>query len=153
LLGPWKGANNVILVVLESPYAADSQAGIDLNVRYARAAMADCLHKGEAPYASHLLYTQPGVLRDSDPTERRKGMEAGFAWGRWASYRVFYLDRGLTGGMVEGLKEAHNHAQVVHVRSLTGWFGTETRIGIKALEQHLELLGFAPWAVRWEVIR
>jgi hypothetical protein len=139
----------VIPVVLESPYAGNSEE----NVRYARAAMADCLHKGEAPFASHLLYTQPGVLRDHDPTERRLGIDAGFSWGRWASYRVFYMDRGLSGGMVEGLQQAHEHVQVIHVRSLTGWFGDDTRIAIKALEQHLELIKFRPWGVRWEVVR
>ena len=47
-------------VILESPYAGD----IERNVAYARAAMRDSLLRGEAPIASHLLYTQPGVLDD-----------------------------------------------------------------------------------------
>ena len=49
-------------VILESPYAGD----VETNLRNARAAMRDCLLRGEAPYASHLLYTQPGVLDDGD---------------------------------------------------------------------------------------
>ena len=40
-------------VIVESPYAGDVAA----NVEYARAAVADCLRRGEAPFASHLLYT------------------------------------------------------------------------------------------------
>lgn len=61
------------LVVLESPYAGD----VERNVRYARAAVRDCLDRGEAPIASHLLYTQPGVLDDLVPAERAMGIEAG----------------------------------------------------------------------------
>lgn len=45
------------LVIVESPYAGD----VKTNVAYARAAIRDCLMRGEAPYASHLLYTQEGV--------------------------------------------------------------------------------------------
>ena len=50
-------------VIIESPFAGD----VDRNLRYARAAMRDCLLRGESPYASHLLYTQPGVLNDDIP--------------------------------------------------------------------------------------
>lgn len=56
----------MILVLLESPYAGN----VELNVTYARACMRDCLKRGEAPFASHLLYTQPGVLDDLVPNER-----------------------------------------------------------------------------------
>ena len=41
---------------------------------YARACVADCLRRGEAPIASHLLYTQPGVLDDDVPEERAQGI-------------------------------------------------------------------------------
>jgi len=68
------------LVIVESPYAAPTPEGIERNVAYARAALADCLGRGEAPYASHLLYTQPGVLRDEVPEQRRLGIEVGLAW-------------------------------------------------------------------------
>jgi hypothetical protein len=54
------------LVVLESPYAGD----VDANVEYARACVRDALQRGDAPIASHLLYTQPGILRDEVPAER-----------------------------------------------------------------------------------
>jgi hypothetical protein len=32
----------------------------------------DCLEPGEAPFASHLLYTQPGVLCDGVANEREQ---------------------------------------------------------------------------------
>lgn len=61
--------------------------------------MRDCLMRGESPYASHLLYTQRGILRDEDATERMKGILAGLAWGKKADLVVFYIDRGMSGGM------------------------------------------------------
>ena len=90
------------LVIVESPYAGD----IARNLAYARACMADCLARGEAPYASHLLYTQPGVLDDDKPVERAWGMAAGFAWGERADATVVYMDLGTSAGMVAGIERA-----------------------------------------------
>lgn len=90
------------IVIVESPYAGD----IERNVRYARACMADCLRRGEAPYASHLLYTQPGVLRDEVPEERKAGIEAGFAFRRVANVSAFYTDLGWSHGMRLGYDDA-----------------------------------------------
>ena len=59
----------MIRVILESPYAGD----IERNVAYARMAVRDSLAKGEAPIASHLLYTQEGILKDEVPEERQWG--------------------------------------------------------------------------------
>ncbi|MEK7414304.1 MAG: hypothetical protein AAB263_13395, partial [Planctomycetota bacterium] len=78
------------LVIVESPYAGD----VERNVTYARAALADCLARGEAPIASHLLYTQPGVLDDLIPEQRTQGIQAGLAWARVADAAVFYVDHG-----------------------------------------------------------
>ena len=47
------------------------------NIDYARACVADCLRRGDSAIASHLLYTQPGVLRDDVPGERELGIAAG----------------------------------------------------------------------------
>jgi hypothetical protein len=92
-------------VVIESPFAgrgltAEERAeSAARNLAYLRACMADCLHRGEAPFASHGLYTQPGVLRDDVPEERTLGIDAGFAWRRAADLTVFYVDLGWSGGM------------------------------------------------------
>ncbi len=89
------------LVIVESPYAGD----VAKNLAYVRACMRDCLLRGEAPYASHALYTQLGVLDDTVHEERRLGMEAGFEWSRVEGVtRVFYLDLGRSRGMVEAHK-------------------------------------------------
>jgi hypothetical protein len=105
-------------VVLESPYAGDFAK----NIRYARACMHDCMTKhDEAPYASHLLYTQEGVLDDEVPGERKLGMEAGFAWHDRADYTVVYIDLGVSVGMQHGIDLALEKGQRVIFRELEGW--------------------------------
>ena len=103
------------LVIIESPYAGDVEA----NVTYARAALADSLRRGEAPIASHLLYTQPGVLDDAVPEERRLGINAGLAWGRVADATVVYVDRGITPGMEQGIERARREGRAVVIRRFT----------------------------------
>ena len=76
-------------VIIESPYAPSADHTIEDHLRYLRACMADSIHRGEAPYASHALYTQPGVLRDGVPEERTLGIGAGFAWRQCAETSVF----------------------------------------------------------------
>ena len=101
-------------VLLESPYAGD----VNRNVAYARACMRDCFRRGEAPFASHLLYTQPGVLDDTDGAERALGIEAGLVWGRHAAYTVVYTDLGITDGMRQGIARALHEGRAVHYRQL-----------------------------------
>lgn len=83
------------LVILESPYAGDVQR----NVAYARQCVRHSLSLGEAPIASHLLYTQPGILDDNDSFERQWGIDAGLAWKQVAHAHVFYIDHGISPGM------------------------------------------------------
>lgn len=104
------------LVVLESPYAGDTLT----NVNYARAALADCLHRGEAPFASHLLYTQPGVLDDRVPVQRGMGLEAGLSWGRHADATVVFTDLGISAGMKLGIIQAEAEGRPVEYRDLPG---------------------------------
>ena len=101
-------------VILESPYAGD----INQNTIYARACMHDCLMRGEAPFASHLLYTQPGVLRDKNDKERALGIEAGLAWGKVAEATVVYIDHGISAGMRQGIKRAELEGRPVERRVL-----------------------------------
>lgn len=102
------------LVIIESPYAGE----IEANVAYARAAMRDSLNRGEAPIASHLLYTQPGILRDEVPEERQWGIDAGLAWRKVAEKAVFYTDRGWSGGMLAAKATYEREGFPFDVRSL-----------------------------------
>lgn len=108
------------LVIIESPYAGN----VELNTAYARACLRDSLARGEAPIASHLLYTQ--VLDDTKPEERAQAIAAGLAWRKAYTYEktdmmksmqfvpevascvhieqrpvlpAFYLDLGISSGM------------------------------------------------------
>ncbi len=83
------------LVILESPYAGNIQK----NIEYGRLCVRDSLLRGEAPIASHLLYTQDGVLDDLIPNERKLGIEAGLSWKKVAEKHVFYIDLGMSSGM------------------------------------------------------
>ena len=102
------------LVIIESPYAGD----IEANTAYARAAVRDSLSRCEAPIASHLLYTQPGVLRDDVPDERKWGIQAGLAWGAVAQATVVYTDRGISSGMRWGIENAKKAGRPVEFRTL-----------------------------------
>ncbi len=90
------------LVIVESPYAGD----VEKNTAFARACLRDCLLRGEAPFASHLLYTQHGVLDDLISEERNLGIDAGLAWGEKADATVLYLDLGISSGMKRGIARA-----------------------------------------------
>lgn len=103
-------------VIIESPYAGDVEA----NVEYARRCVRDSLSRGEAPIASHLLYTQPGILDDLKPEERRWGIDAGLAWKAVAQASVVYTDRGITKGMEYGMAAATSAGIPVELRTLPG---------------------------------
>lgn len=106
------------LVIVESPYAGDTEEEIELNVKYARQCVRDCLERGEAPIASHLLYTQPGVLRDEVKEERQWGMKAGHAWMKVADAVIVYEDQGISKGMHFGIRRAANFDVPVEHRKL-----------------------------------
>jgi hypothetical protein len=102
-------------VILESPYAGDVEA----NLVYARYCIRDCLRRGEAPIASHLLFAQPGILDDNVPAERALGIDAGLAWIAGADLMVVYTDRGLSSGMREAMRVAERSGLPVELRSVT----------------------------------
>ncbi len=108
----------MILTILESPYAAATWIGRWQNVRYARRCVRDSLMRNEAPIASHLLYTQPGILLDGVPGQRARGIEAGLAWGKVATLTAVYTDRGISSSMRQGILNARKAGRTVVVRSL-----------------------------------
>jgi hypothetical protein len=109
-----EGMNEMKRVILESPYAGD----IERNIKYARMCLHDALHRGEAPFASHLLYTQPDVLVDEIPSERQLGTDAGLAWGAVAELTVVYTDFGISPGMEYGIAAANSLSRPVEYRSI-----------------------------------
>lgn len=105
------------LVLIESPYAGER---VWLNIAYAKAAMRDCLKRGEYPLAAHLLYPQPGILDDNKPDQRRLGLLAGLAWGDKADVTACYTDMGISSGMIEGMARAEAQGRPIEWRRLKG---------------------------------
>lgn len=104
-------------VIIESPFAGD----VEKNIRFARACMRDSLRRGEAPLASHLLYTQEGILDDSISGERSLGIRAGLAWGKYAAKTVVYTNLGITTGMKKGIRCAELEGREIEYRKLKYW--------------------------------
>ena len=102
------------LVILETPFKGD----IKKNLEYARKCMRDCFMKGEFPFASHLLYTQEGILDDSVPEERNLGIEAGLTWAKFAEATRVYTDLGISEGMKQGIERAKKEGRNIEYRTL-----------------------------------
>lgn len=111
------GDDHMKLVIIESPYAGD----IETNVTYAKSAVHDCLLRGEAPIASHLLFTQPGILDDGKPEERKLGIAAGLAWHEVCDTVVFYTDRGWSRGMDAAREHALSLQIPIENRTIEAW--------------------------------
>lgn len=109
--------NSPNFVIIESPYAGGPE-DIKRNEYYARAAIVDCLNKGEIPVASHLLYTQAGILDDTQSAQRRLGIEAGLITGRICSKSVMYANYGMSPGMEEGVERAKREGRSVEIRNI-----------------------------------
>lgn len=104
-------------VILESPYAADALS-VEQNIEYGRRCVRDSLMRGEAPIASHLLYTQQGILDDTIPAERALGITAGLAWRHVAEATVCYIDFGVSKGMRQGISMAQHAGIPIEYRRI-----------------------------------
>lgn len=114
--------------VIESPFSAPTIDGLVRNVQYAMLAVRDSLDRGEAPYASHLFYTQ--MLDDNDETERLRGMDAGLAICHYADQTAVYLDRGISRGMEYGIETAQAARRDVVMRRMFSAALTASEIDI-----------------------
>ncbi len=103
-------------IVIESPYAGN----VERHLAYLRCCLRDALLRGEAPFASHGLYTQPGVLDDLVQAERQHGIDAGFAWAPSADRIVIYTDLGWSNGMKLGRAE-HEKSERTIIERKIGW--------------------------------
>ena len=109
-------AEKIDFVQLESPFGAQTADAVAENIAYAYAAMRDSLYRAEAPFASHLLYTQ--MLNDWDAVERDMGITAGLAIGEFATRTVVYEDLGISRGMQMGVGHALELGRPVEYRRL-----------------------------------
>lgn len=109
-----------VVVSIESPYRPPKEEigtgqwleTLRRNTLYARALYRFALHEGYAPFASHLNYTQPGVLDDETMDERWWGIHAGKAIERAAAEESWFgIDFGTSEGMEYGLKDAKENGR------------------------------------------
>jgi hypothetical protein len=94
------------IVVLESPYKADSEFGLQRNLAYASALVEHVTLRGDSPVASHLLITQS--LDDRILEHRKMGIAAGLAILRVADVHAFGVDLGMSAGMEMAMDIARN---------------------------------------------
>ncbi len=106
------------LVYIESPFKGADWSETQRNILYARLAVRDCLLRGEAPYASHLFFTQAGILNDLIPEERMLGINAGQAIGDKFDLRAVYEDFGVSKGMEYGIARAKAIKQPLDFRRI-----------------------------------
>lgn len=115
------------LVILETPYSPKSFPDMDpgsclkRNIQFAQMCMRDSLLRNEAPFMSHLLYTQENVLDDNNLYERMLGIDAGLDWGSCAESTIVYTNLGITSGMKYGIKSAETLGRPIYYRELNGW--------------------------------
>lgn len=112
---PMPANESYVPIIIESPFAGNVQN----NERYLRAAIRDCVARGEAPFASHRMYT--AALDDGDPAERAAGVAAGFAWRSLAARTVVYHDLGISRGMKAGIAHATDQGHEIEYRSIPGF--------------------------------
>lgn len=103
-------------VQLESPFKGLNWENTEFNLKYAHACVADCLMKGEAPFASHIMYTV--ATNDKNPVERAFGINAGLTFLKFADKSVVYTDLGVSEGMKKGIDEAYRLGIEVEFRKL-----------------------------------
>ena len=98
-------------VALESPHAGDAGSVAE----YARAALADSLGRGEAPFVGHLLYSHVlGVGREL------QSMLAAVSWASAAEALVVYEDLGVSEGMHQTIRAVQMMGLPVEYRRI-GW--------------------------------
>ena len=123
--------------VIESPFSAPNIDELVRNVQYTMLAVRDSLSRGEAPYASHLFYTQ--MLDDNDSDERQLGMDAGLTICQHADQTAVYLDLGASRGMEYGIETARKAGRAIIERSLFPDATSPDEIGsllLKEYEKH-----------------
>lgn len=141
---PGTGGKVATRVYLETPYSGDrkeseqvQEAQRQRNIKYAIMCMGDCLIRGEAPFASHLLYTQTpehGMVSDFDERYQRIGRDAAInaalSWGTVADKTVVYTDLGISSGMKYGIDNAVAVGRLVEYRQIKGYVDPLLKVNI-----------------------
>ena len=130
-------------VDVETPYMGENEEQVRRNLLYARACVRDCLMREEIPFASHLFFTQPGILDDNVLGEREMGINAGklLIESLPDIVTVVYQDFGISKGMQYGIDRAIKNGRDIEYRTL-GERWEERELGIARRHSHAALWGF-----------
>lgn len=103
-------------VIIETPFKGTAERSPEQHREYLKHCMADCVSRGENPYASHRWLTE--VLDDADPHERGLGIKCGWEWGELADAIVVYDDMGCSPGMRESIAYYESIKKPIERRTL-----------------------------------
>lgn len=105
------------------------------NLVYARLALLNALGRGEAPLASHLLYTQ--VWAESNDL-REAGIKAGIEMYHRVDLSALYVDLGVSAGM----KLGQEHASLIGVETTRRLLFATHEDGVRANLHERDLATF-----------
>lgn len=150
-----------MLVIVESPYAPTEEQLkeangvfdikspnlkfdpvykklVNKNLEYARQCCHWVFEQNGVPFASHLFYTQEGMLDDTNQEERKKGIEAGFFIGVFAEKVCVFYDKGISKGMKLGVQKALERDQDIEFVSLPNVENKKINSQQEALEEFID---------------
>lgn len=150
-----------MLVIVESPYAPTEEQLkeanavfnikspnlkhdpvykklVNKNLEYARQCCHWVFEQSGVPFASHLFYTQEGMLDDTNKDERNKGIEAGFFIGGFAEKVCVFYDKGISKGMKLGVQKALERDQDIEFVSLPNVENKKINSQQEALEEFID---------------
>lgn len=135
------------IVIVESPFKPSDETVaryrgvysraelLRQNLVYARLCLLNALGRGEAPLASHLLYTQ--VWSETDDL-REAGIRAGVELYQRADLSALYVDLGVSAGM----KHGQSHATLIGVETTRRLLFATNEDGVRANLHERELATF-----------
>jgi len=116
------------LTIIESPFAATMHRTQDEHTMYLRECLRHSWELGELPFASHGFF--PFFLNESDPEERKMGIEAGYQFWSMVDLNdrhhprtirptiAFYCDLGITSGMKAALERVKTSGNEFVIRNI-----------------------------------
>jgi hypothetical protein len=113
------------LTIIESPFAATMHRTQDDHILYLRECLRHSWSLGELPFASHGFF--PLFLHESDPEERKAGIEAGFQFWDFCldddaatpwPLIAFYCDLGISRGMKAALERVKQSGNDFVIRNI-----------------------------------
>lgn len=112
-------------VVYESPFASTDFDTFARNIAYARLLIREgATGYNEAGIASHVIWTQPGILRDTVESERNLGIACGIVFANMAKQgiigHIYGIDLGWSKGMLRSKEYVLANGGEIVERRLAG---------------------------------